>query len=70
MKYLEVNLICLNVVSLSVGMKYDITYEFPHKGWTSIKNKNCCSYLHKHEWMKMEAFSCMIKYLPCFLVDF
>ena len=70
MKYLETNLICiLKVVSLLVGMQDDIAYEIC-KGWISIQNKNCCSYIYEHEWMKIEALRCMIKYLPCFLANF
>ena len=31
MKYLESNLVCLNVVSLSVGKQHDITYEISER---------------------------------------
>ena len=34
------------------------------------QNKNCCSYIYEHEQMKMNSLSYMIKYLPCFLVNF
>ena len=66
MKYIKTNLICiLNGVSLPVSMQHDITYEISER----VQNNNCCSYIYEHEWMKMEALSCMIKYLPCFLVN-
>ena len=67
MKYLKTNLICiLTGVTLPVGMQHDIAYEISEK----VQNNNCCSYIYEYEWMKMEALSCMIKYLPCFLVNF
>ena len=59
----------LNVVSLPVGMQHDTVWNF-WKCWISIQNKNCCSYIYEHELMKMEALSCMIKYLPSFSVNF
>ena len=66
MKYLKTNLICiLNGVSLLVGMEHDIAYEISER----VQINNCCSYIYQHEWMKMEALRCMIKYLPCFLVN-
>ena len=67
MKYLETNLICiLNFVSLLVGMLH---IKFL-KGLDKHTKKNCCSYIYESELMKIEALSCMIKYLPCFLVNF
>ena len=55
----------LNGVCLPVTMQH-ITYEISER----VQNNNHCSYIYKHEWMKMEALSYMIKYLPCFLVNF
>ena len=62
MKYLKTNLTCiLNGVSLPIGMQHDIAYEIPN---------NYCCYIYEHKWMKMEALTCLIKYLPCFVVNF
>ena len=67
MKYIKTNLICiLNVVCLPVGMQHDIAYKISER----VQNNNCCNYIYEHEWMKMEGLSYMIKYLPCFLVNF
>ena len=72
MKYLEINWTCVKVRKLACQFACNLILyvKLPFKGWISIQNKNCCSYLGEHEWMKMEALSCMIKYFPCFLVDF
>ena len=56
----------LNGVSLPVGMQHDIAYEISKR----VQNNNCCSCIYEHEWMKMEALNCIIKYLRCFLVNF
>ena len=67
MKYLKTNLTCiLNGVSLPIGMQHDIAYEIPER----VQNDNYCCYIYEHKWMKMEALTCLIKYLPCFVVNF
>ena len=67
MKYLESNLVCMNVVSLPVDKQHDITSEISER--IDIQNY-ICSYIYEHEQMKMNAPSYMIKYLSCLLVNF
>ena len=67
MKYLKTSLIyILNGVRLPTGIQHDIAYEISER----VQNNNCCCYIYEHESMKMDALNCMIKYLPCFVVNF
>ena len=70
MKYMKSNLVCVNVVSLPAGKQNDIGYEMCEGVWETYKIKIFApTFMNMSIW-KWVVLSCMIKYLPCLIVNF